>query len=203
MSKWFKTHAKLMGLMSLLLGVLFLIVVLTLSATTPVAAAPRQVGEKPSNESCLACHQQQGMTANIGGQPLSLTIDGSKFEASVHGTEKFACVDWHSNITGFPHPAVTASSTRDFSLEMYTTCEQCHAEQYQKVLDSVHQKAIAAGNTNAAVCTDCHNPHTQTRMTDQSTGELLLGARLAVPQTCAKCHSSIFETYKKSVHGAA
>jgi nitrate/TMAO reductase-like tetraheme cytochrome c subunit len=203
MSKWLKTHTMRFGLMSLVLGGLLLIVVLALSAATPVAAAPRQQGEKPSNESCLACHQQQGMATQIGGQPLPLTIDAGKFAASVHGTENFACVDCHTDITGFPHPAVTASSTRDFSLKMYTTCQTCHAEQYQKTLDSVHQKALAAGNTNAAVCTDCHNPHTQTRITDKATGQLLLGARLAIPQTCAKCHSGIYDTYKKSVHGAA
>ena len=203
MSKWFKTHAMQFGLMSLVLGVLFLLVVMTFSATIPAAAAPKPQGEKPSNEACLACHQQQAMTTQIGGQPLVLTIDSAKFESSVHGTENIACVDCHTNITGFPHPEVTASSTRDFSLEMYPTCQQCHAEQYQKVLDSVHQKALAAGNNNAAVCTDCHNPHTQTRLTNKDTGELLLGARLVIPQTCAKCHNTIYETYKKSVHGAA
>jgi predicted CXXCH cytochrome family protein len=31
----------------------------------------------------------------------------------------------------------------------------------------------------------------------------LLGARLVIPQTCAKCHSTIYDTYKQSVHGAA
>jgi predicted CXXCH cytochrome family protein len=30
-----------------------------------------------------------------------------------------------------------------------------------------------------------------------------LGAKLVIPQTCAKCHSAIYDTYKKSVHGAA
>jgi nitrate/TMAO reductase-like tetraheme cytochrome c subunit len=98
---------------------------------------------------------------------------------------------------------VTASSPRDFSLEMYPICQQCHAEQYQKVLDSVHQTALAAGNMNAAVCTDCHNPHTQTRLTNKDTGELLFEAKQVIPQTCAKCHSTIYDTYKASVHGSA
>jgi formate-dependent nitrite reductase cytochrome c552 subunit len=176
--------------------------IVTLSAT-PVAAASRPQDEKPGDETCLACHQQEGMTAQIGGQPLPITIDPERFSASAHGTEKVACVDCHTDITGFPHPEVTASSTRDFSLKLYQTCQQCHLEQYQKTLDSVHQRAIAAGNNNAAVCTDCHNPHTQARLTDKDTGELLLGAQLAIPQTCAKCHSTIYETYKTSVHGAA
>lgn len=203
MSKWFNAHRWQYGLVGLVIGVLILLITLTFSDATAVAAAPQLQGDKPSDDTCLACHQQEGMSIQIGGQPLALTINSEKFAASVHGTENVACVDCHTNITSFPHPEVTASSTRDFSLEMYPTCQQCHSEQYQKVLDSVHQKALAAGNTNAAVCTDCHNPHTQTRLTDKQTGELLLGARLIIPQTCAKCHNAIYETYKKSVHGSA
>src|SRR5262249_30097969 len=148
-------------------------------------------------------HQNAGLTTQIGADQLLMTIDAGKFTASVHGEEKVACVDCHTNITGFPHPEVTADSAREFSLQMYPTCQQCHNEQYQKVLDSVHQKAIAAGNNNAAVCTDCHNPHTQSRMTDKSTGKLLPGARLSIPEKCALCHSTIYATYEKSVHGSA
>jgi nitrate/TMAO reductase-like tetraheme cytochrome c subunit len=202
MRNWFRANRSQLGLAGLTLGVLLLLAVMTLSVT-PAAAAPQLQGDKPSDDTCLACHQQEGMNAQFGGQPVPLTINAKKFSASVHGTEKIACVDCHTNITGFPHPEVTASSPRDFSLELYSTCQKCHSEQYQKTLDSVHQQALAAGNTNAAVCTDCHNPHTQTRLTDKSTGKLLLGARLVVPQTCAKCHSTIYDTYKKSVHGAA
>jgi nitrate/TMAO reductase-like tetraheme cytochrome c subunit len=203
MRRWFRAHTMQLGLAGLALGVLILLAAVIFFEPNTVAAAPQFQDDKPSDESCLACHQQEGMTAHIGGQDLPITIDSTKFDASVHGQEKVACVDCHTNITGFPHPEVTASSPRDFSLEMYPTCEKCHNDQYQKVLDSVHQKALAAGNNNAAVCTDCHNPHTQTRLTDKKTGELLLGARLAIPQTCAKCHSAIYDTYKKSVHGAA
>jgi predicted CXXCH cytochrome family protein len=199
---WIQRHALQFGLASISLGVFLLLVVLTLS-TIPVSAAPLAQGEEPSNEACLACHQNAGMTATIGGQDIPLTVDAKKFSASVHGEEKVACVDCHTNITGFPHPEVTAASSRDFSLQMYPTCQQCHGEQYQKVLDSVHQKALAAGNTNAAVCTDCHNPHTQTRLTDKNTGKLLPEARTHIPETCAKCHNAIYETYKGSVHGTA
>ncbi|HJS17717.1 MAG TPA: ammonia-forming cytochrome c nitrite reductase subunit c552 [Anaerolineales bacterium] len=203
MSRWFRAHMLQFGLAGMTLGVLLLLAVILLSTPGYAAAAPHQQGEAPSDDECLACHQQEGMTAEIGGQPLPLTVNPADFEASVHGTENVACVDCHTNITGFPHPEVTASSPRDLSLELYPTCQQCHAEQYEKVLDSVHQQALAGGNTNAAVCADCHNPHTQTRLTDKDTGELLPDARLAVPETCAKCHNSIYETYKQSVHGAA
>ncbi len=204
MSNWFKANRSRAGLAGLALGVFLLLVVVVIALpTTPANAAPPSQSGGPTNEECLACHQQAGMTAQIGGQPLPITIESEKFSASVHGTENVKCVDCHTNIKGFPHPQVTASSPRDFSLKLYPTCQQCHAEQYQKTLDSVHQRALAAGDTNAAVCTDCHNPHTQARLTDKATGQLLQEARAAIPQTCAKCHSTIYDTYRTSVHGAA
>jgi len=200
MKIWIKRRALQIGLGGISLGALLFLVVLILP-TTPVSAAPP--AQDISNDSCLFCHQEEGRTTQIGGQTLALTINGTQFDDSVHAEEGIACVDCHSNITTFPHPEVTAASPRDFSLEMYPSCQQCHAEQYQLTLDSVHQRALAAGNANAAVCTDCHNPHTQTRLTDKTTGDLLVGARLVVPHTCAHCHSTIYEAYRTSVHGAA
>ena len=185
MSKWFRASTSQLGLACLILGVFLLLVVATLSPT-PVAAAPQSQGDQPTDETCLACHQQGGMTAQIGGQPLPITIDPQTFGASAHGTEHVACVDCHTNITGFPHPQVIASSRRDFSLQLYPTCQKCHLEQYAKTLDSVHQRALASGDENAAVCTDCHNPHTQTRLTDKNTGELLADARTTIPQNMCK-----------------
>jgi len=202
MKKRMKRSALQFGLILISLGVLTLLLILILQSTT-VSAAPPAQGQKPSNDTCLACHDNEGMTATIGGQVVPIAVDKGNFSASIHGEENVACVDCHANITGFPHPQVTAASARDFSLQMYPTCQQCHGEQYQKVLDSVHQKALAFGNTNAAVCTDCHNPHTQTRLTDKSTDKLLPEARQKIPQTCAKCHSTIYQTYAGSVHGAA
>ena len=198
MNIWNKRFALPIGLPLALLGFVLALITLILPAK-PASAR----GSALTNDDCLVCHQNEGMETQIGGDQLPLRIDPEKFSASVHGEENVACVDCHTNITSFPHPEVTADSAREFSLEMYPTCQQCHNEQYQKVLDSVHQKAIAAGNPNAAVCTDCHNPHTQTRMTDKNTGKLLPDARQSIPEKCAKCHSTIYATYEKSVHGSA
>ena len=203
MSKWIQAHKLQFGLGILVTGIFIILVAMTFSTAATVSAAPLPQREPPTDDMCLFCHQNQELSVDFGGQPLSLFIDGEKFLTSVHKSEGLACVDCHSNITSFPHPEVNASSPRDFRIEMYSTCQQCHAEQYQKVLDSVHQSELAAGNTNAAVCTDCHNPHTQSRLTNKETGELLEYARLHIPETCARCHNKIYETYKGSVHGSA
>ena len=203
MSKRIKAHKFQFGLGLLAAGILLMLVAATFSSTTSVSAAPLPQDKTPSNETCLFCHDNVALTTEIGGQTLILTISGERFETSVHNEENITCADCHSNIRSFPHPDVTASSPRDFSLEMYPSCRECHGEQYEKVLDSVHQTALAGGNTNAAVCTDCHNPHTQTRLTDKATGDLLEAARVHIPETCAKCHSKIYNTYRNSIHGSA
>ena len=157
--------------------------------------------ESPDNSACLACHEKPGMTISFpSGETLSLTIDSSHFAQSAH--QGLACTDCHADISSFPHPELQAQTLRDFSLQMYTLCQGCHEEQYTKTLDSVHMRAVAGGNTNAAICTDCHNPHTQPIITDQ-TGALLPAARLRIPETCARCHSAIYDAYRQSVHGAA
>jgi predicted CXXCH cytochrome family protein len=128
------------------------------------------------------------------GEQLNLTVDRDTYNHSVHGQLGYACVQCHTDISGYPHPQVAAQSLREFTLEKYTACGACHQDKYQQTLDSVHQKALAAGNTNAAVCTDCHGAH-DVQPPDQP--------RSRIPQTCEKCHSQIYNLYKDSVHGAA
>jgi len=187
-----------------------LVVVALAGLVRPVAASPVSApiqnpvsapGEIPDSAACLFCHNKPGMTRTLpSGETLPLTIDSSHFSGSAH--KDVVCSECHSDIVTFPHPDLQAQTLRDFSLQMYTLCQKCHEEQYTKTLDSVHMRAVAAGNTNAAICTDCHNPHTQPVITDQN-GALLPDARLHIPETCARCHSAIYETYKQSVHGAA
>jgi predicted CXXCH cytochrome family protein len=185
------------------MGLLVLGIALAGSAQAAPAGLPLQQ-DGPSNDYCIGCHSQQGMSRQLGdGSVLPLTISGEQFRQSVHGEEDIACVDCHTNMTTFPHPEFAAASRRAVTLDLYTSCKDCHSEQYDNVLDSVHQRALAGGNEDAAVCTDCHNPHEQTRLTDRQSGTLLAQARLAIPQTCARCHNGIYETYASSVHGAA
>lgn len=153
---------------------------------------------------CLGCHSREGFNVELdSGEILPLTINPGAYEKSTHGSNDVTCVKCHSDIEGFPHPDRTTATLREVKLKYYTSCQECHAEQFNLTLDSVHQKSLAAGNNNAAVCADCHNPHTQQKLTDKETGEILDDARLHIPETCARCHSTIYEAYKESVHGNA
>ena len=185
---------------SAFLGVGLALAVFTLAFAVPSASAEPGVG----NEYCLSCHGQPDQIKDLpSGERLYLTIDPTLYADSVHGQGGYACVQCHTDIRTFPHPESKAQDRRDVTLSMYTTCKQCHSGNFEKTLDSVHQKALEEGNKNAAVCSDCHNPHAQQRLTHPDTRQLLPRAHVQIPQTCARCHSEIYDQYKKSVHGAA
>jgi hypothetical protein len=155
------------------------------------------------NESCFFCHSNEDLNIQFeNGDVLSLTINEDLFAKSTHGSSGLDCVVCHTDIKTFPHPERATESLREFKLDYYTICKQCHEEQFNLTLDSVHQRELAAGNNEAAVCTDCHNPHTQQYLSNDS-GELLDYARLHIPETCAQCHSAIYDQYRESVHGKA
>lgn len=147
------------------------------------------------NASCLQCHSNPDLTLTLpSGEPLSLFVDSNVFHDSIHGTLNVQCVQCHKDIQGYPHPPANYIDRRDVTLQNYQTCQGCHPDNYRKTLDSMHQIALAGGNRNAAVCTDCHTAHA---VTDPA------NPRTRIPQTCAQCHSTISDQYIKSVHGEA
>lgn len=181
-----------------LLIALPLVTALTLVLAPAASAGGPGAAPNPAlveNQTCLSCHSSKDLSMKLpSGETLSLYTNEAAFNQSVHGKQGQRCTACHSNITGYPHPPVFASDIRDFSLQMYTICRQCHEPVYQAQLDSNHAKALASGDRNAAVCTDCHTAH---YVSDPA------NPRSRIPQTCQKCHSTIFDQYKSSVHGTA
>jgi hypothetical protein len=167
------------------------------SSSGPVAASTPVMPPTPNganNQVCLGCHSnpaQQMKAAN--GEIISLYVDPDALKNSAHGAKNIACVMCHTNISGYPHPEYKPADRRQVTLDLYQTCKQCHGDNYQKSLDSVHQKAVASGNRLGAVCTDCHGAH-DIRPPDQP--------RWRIALTCSKCHGAIFDQYKDSIHGS-
>ncbi len=182
--------------------VLLALLALTLSG---VQAAPAKQAATPQptptatasgDEQCLACHSQPDQIKTFAnGDQLYLTIDSAAYHNGLHSQSgKVNCTSCHTDITGYPHPELKAQNQRQLAAQYSETCQQCHAEQYQKNMDSVHAQARAAGNENAAVCSDCHNPHYTVKPNEPRTN---------IPATCAKCHSEIAKEYRDTVHGQA
>lgn len=146
-----------------------------------------------SNDLCLKCHETPATFAELSsGEILNLFVDGQVYNASVHGAQGTACVQCHTDISGYPHPEIDAETQREFIVQQNQSCGDCHADDFHSTQDSVHQVARDAGNLNAAVCSDCHGAHDVTAATIPWSD---------IPQLCGECHSQIFELYKTSVHG--
>ena len=186
--------AKLKPFMVLCGLVVLVFVSWVVAGAEPIAPALELQGV--DDETCLACHGIADLRITLPSEEiLYLTVDAEAFAGSVHGQQGVGCVQCHPSLTGFPHEPLTATSRRDFVLERYrASCLECHADQYEQAMDDVHQRALAAGDTNAAVCTDCHGAH-EVRPVEEN--------HFSIVQTCGKCHSQVYELYEASVHGEA
>lgn len=91
------------------------------------------------------------------------------------------------------------------------TCGRCHLAEYAQYQGSVHGVALARGNPDVPVCSDCHGSHT---IAGPRAPGSPVGVR-AIPETCGRCHESEplarkyqvpperLATYRESYHGLA
>lgn len=181
----------------LFLGVAFVL----MGLFAGIATAQDEAEETPmpaSDAYCLLCHTKPDQVWQLpSGETLSVTIDPAVLARSVHGETSpegaLACADCHPNFR-YPHPPSSSQSIREFQIERYAICRNCHEEQYTRAQDSVHGEFIREGRFEAAVCIDCHGGH-DIQPPDEP--------RQRISLTCGRCHGAIFEEYRNSVHGAA
>ncbi|MEW5940501.1 MAG: cytochrome c3 family protein [Chloroflexota bacterium] len=181
------------------LAALMCIVILMGLLAGRVVAAPASSVPSADNSQCLSCHSQPNKILRIGINTILLTMDAAKFKESIHGQNQLACTDCHVDISEFPHPDYSATNRREFQFALYEStrqgCVKCHEGQTNDAMTGVHEQTLEIGNHNAALCADCHNPHYVEPAADLNREE--------IPDVCARCHSEIAATYKKSVHGEA
>ncbi len=161
---------------------------------------------------CGACHGQKYVMEQAGLSSAAFT----NYESSVHG-KAVAAGDMKAAVCTDCHGAHEILSARDpnSSINQFNvpnTCAKCHDNIRQEYMQSIHGQAVARGNTEAPVCTDCHGIHTIKAPTDPTSS--VYGQNLA-RATCAKCHESMrlsqefgfsghrASTYMASYHGLA
>ncbi len=172
------------------------VVVFLGGAFLPVFA--QDAGAAISLEKCTLCHGKPDFRKLlIGGAIRDLFVTEDSLKGSVH--EKKVCTDCHFDVNEIPHREIPKR----------VTCTHCHfkgnkegAPQSDNVLayfDSVHGKAIAAGNTKAPLCQDCHGSHQILKVKNPESTV----SRFKVAETCGRCHLEIYAKYKTSIHGVA
>ena len=146
---------------------------------------------------CKGCHSEINLIYNE-------SIHGI---AQVEGiTETANCWNCHGS-----HDVlfIKDSNNKVHPKNLPKTCGKCHddlkfikkfemsfdkpSEHYQ---NSVHGKLIKNGKFEGATCTSCHGTH-------DIKNRLQEGSKISsynVPSTCEKCHKTIVNDYKKSIH---
>lgn len=160
-----------------------------LAAGAIVACGAASVAQ--DNPGCVGCHTTRDLKTQFpSSEKLPLAIDVASLKSSVHGTQN--CSACHRSISKFPHPKKTARDYREYQVESSRQCQTCHAEQASQEFAGNHARAIAGGNRNAAVCTDCHGSHAVTKPDVP---------RHKISTKCGRCHGAIYAQYISSAHG--
>jgi hypothetical protein len=161
--------------------------------------------------SCLICHSE-------------IKVD---YQAGIHADYDVVCVDCHGGDSSRMDMEAMAPETgfqgKLKRAEIPELCASCHADaermkpynipidQYAEYLSSRHGALLAQGDTEVAVCTDCHRTH---RILTAEEPESAVYPE-NVPRTCAECHSDEplmegygipwdqFEGFVRGVHGIA
>ena len=161
---------------------------------------------------CGACHSQKFVMQD-SGQSAQMV---ASYEQSVHGhavsagSEKAAvCTDCHGS-----HEILDAKDAKApiFKFNVPFTCGKCHDSISKEFQQSIHGQAIAKGNWQAPVCTDCHGIHSIKSHLDPNSP---VSAQNVAQATCARCHEGMrlsqefgvegrrATTYLASYHGLA
>lgn len=147
------------------------------------------------NSYCTVCHNQPWRAVTLqDGYILNLYVDPQTVANSVHGHSNpqgtLGCVDCHG-ADSFPHNGPTPVNSRVYTIESVQMCNNCHVQEAADLEHGLHEKAILAGNLQAAVCTDCHGAHDIRPATNHP--QLVAGV-------CGDCHRSTYDEWRNSPH---
>jgi formate dehydrogenase gamma subunit len=171
----------------------------------------------PPSLQCQGCHGPGKTLPYLAGS-LFHTVPHTGYAHSFHaqaiqnGVKAATCLDCHTR-NGDMTTMLPASDPRSTTnrTNIAETCGRCHGDKsvmqgsgisnqpFLSYRESVHAKAIARGNTSAAVCTDCHSSHNILPASDSRSSI----AKINIPSTCGTCHRTEATEFIQSVHGQA
>lgn len=114
-----------------------------------------EVVHSDSIKDCLKCHSSKALTKELlSKETLSLYVDGSKFEKSVHGA--LECSACHTDITMKTHPIPKKIESRKaYSKEVSQNCLLCHPKD-ALMKPKIHGELVKKEYVS---CAECHGSH--------------------------------------------
>lgn len=162
---------------------------------------------------CLSCHLD---APDVRSQFTSTKAFISAYDKSVHGkailkgnAQAAGCVDCHG---AHDINKGTEATSPVAKKNIPETCGKCHGDIMKEYQESIHGTAVAMGNTDAPVCTDCHGEHNILKANDPNSP---VAFKNVSEQVCAPCHNSVklsakyglsanrFATFRDTYHGLA
>ncbi|MFZ2492219.1 MAG: cytochrome b/b6 domain-containing protein [Thermoanaerobaculia bacterium] len=150
---------------------------------------------------CANCHPD-AVTAWTSGRHAKAFTSGNRLAAG--------CLSCHGGNAHTILPQTDPKSPTNHA-NVPTTCGTCHSQKFvmegsglssQPVFsytESVHGRALAAGEQKAAACTDCHKAHDVLTANDPKSPIF----KFNIPATCGQCHDKVSKEFMTSVHGKA
>ena len=153
------------------------------------------------DQQCLECHSKPDIHRIVDGERESLFVDPDQIAGSAHGGT--ACFNCHANVSRSLDPVCKDSGPVD--------CAMCHAEDVDEFTSSEHGRLVAAGDSIAPYCTDCHGDHGTLRKENPESPTFARN----IPDLCGRCHREgeqaavayagdeheIVNNYTMSIHG--
>jgi len=153
-----------------------------------------------AEKTCARCHPAEEAQ-------FILSDHGVALAGGVTGAP--TCVDCHDE-HGIRASSDTAAATNRRNVA--AMCLKCHVDKPEvranvgpsaafiaSYENSVHGRAVHAGNEEAATCVDCHGAHDLRKGSDASSSV----SRHNIAETCGNCHGEIADQYRQSIHGTA
>jgi cytochrome b subunit of formate dehydrogenase len=154
---------------------------------------------------CVSCHTNLWEEAQLEGgngehERLGVVVEQiESYMTSIHARPNIddqsrtnaTCYDCHDAHYVMPIDNLAHPESR---LKIPMICGNCHSGILQTYMTSVHGKEIGSGNTDAAVCSDCHTTHNISEPHEVS-------GRLAITEQCGNCHEDALESYAETYHG--
>lgn len=181
-------------------------------AVLPASDPGSRVSHQNIPDTCGSCHGVKFVMEPSGFsvQPFFNYMESVHGRAVAGGSESAAvCTDCHDS-----HAIVSggAADSPIFKFNVPQTCGKCHDATTREFNESVHGKAIARGNWQSPVCTDCHGIHLIKSHIDPTS---TVSSQQIALTTCASCHEGVklsqefgiaggkVKSYRDTYHGLA